>query len=173
MTIKGGSKLNPARKLDRSTCDPWILDYRHGDIEFCTMTQTEEKKTISIAARTDSEYGPWESRLENNRYRTEFFGISMGQLALYLTSKLSTNSYSKMVEEVLVIDRSAIEGAWDLVLDNVATNPETVSVALRDAGSPFGSYQTALEHISLRLNQTNARVERLVADHVDTLPVEN
>ena len=71
------------------------------------------------------------------------------------------------------MDRSAIKGAWDLVLDNVATDPETVSVALQDAESPFGSYQTALEHIGLRLNHTNAPVERLVVDHVDTLPVEN
>jgi uncharacterized protein (TIGR03435 family) len=173
VTIKGSSKLNPARKLDRSTCNPWVPDYRDGETEVCSMTQTEEKKTISITAMTDSEYGPWESRLENNRYRTEFFGISTGQLALYLTSKLSTNNYSRKGEEVLVIDRSAIEGAWDLVLDNVATDPETVSVALQDGDSPFGSYQTALEHIGLRLNHTNAPVKRLVVDHVDTLPVEN
>ena len=100
VTIKGSAKLNPARKLDPSTCDPWVPDDRNGDAtEVCSMMQTEGKKTISITARMDSAYGPWESRLESNRYHTEFFGISTGQLALYLTSKLSTNSYSKRVRK--------------------------------------------------------------------------
>ncbi len=101
----------------------------------------------------------------------------MPQLALYLTAKVSTANYSRG-DTVPVVDRSGIEGVWNVVLQNTVTNPETVSMVLMDKNGmedrepPVYSYQRVLSRIGFKLERAKAPVDRMVVDHID-LYVEN
>ena len=81
---KAGPKFGEARDVDRAACPEWRNDPAFSGAQMCVA---EQGKAI-ITIKTDSLYGPWRSSLENNVFRTEFFRVTMPELAEYLTGRL-------------------------------------------------------------------------------------
>jgi uncharacterized protein (TIGR03435 family) len=93
----------------------------------------------------------------------EYFRITMAQLATNLGQLLSTGSPLTIGSGSVaqVADRTGIEGAWDVVLD------ETFG----DLALP--TISASLERQGLRLERTTVPVEKLIVDKVDKGPTEN
>jgi uncharacterized protein (TIGR03435 family) len=71
-----------------------------------------------------------------------------------------------------VVDRTGIDGTWDVVLERTLTDPMTVAV-INYSESAIDSYSSALGRLGLKLERTRAAVEQLIVDHVDRIPTEN
>jgi uncharacterized protein (TIGR03435 family) len=63
---------------------------------------------------------------------------------------------------IAVVDRTGIEGAWDVVLDTSGGLDEKLA-----------SYSASLEKQGLRLERVTAPVEKLIIDKIEKVPVEN
>jgi uncharacterized protein (TIGR03435 family) len=170
VVAKNGPKLKPPRVMDRSACEPWIaalgaaLDDKEN--QMCRTTRDDGDRTVNIAMVASNRSSPmltesWrDGAFESHR---EYFRITMAQLATNLGQLLSTGSPLTIGSGSVaqVADRTGIEGAWDVVLD------ETFG----DLALP--TISASLERQGLRLERTTVPVEKLIVDKVDKGPTEN
>ena len=155
---KTGPKLAKPAEIDESACGGGLLGHdlprTFGRVWSKGSSGT---RAIQITIKSDSKYGPWESWLSDNIFRTEFFNITLAQLAVYLTAKLSSPGSNGLY--VPVVDNSGIQGTWDVVLDKVVADPASITFNADDAMSSFSS---ALAKVGLKLEHTRTSAEKLV-----------
>ncbi len=84
---KNGLHLNRPGEIDRASCDGWRNNPDSDGAQTCIGDEVVRDEKVTTTFESDSQYGPWKSRLENNAFRTEFVRITMQQLASYLTRK--------------------------------------------------------------------------------------
>jgi len=167
---KNGPKLKQGRELDRSGCESWVESKPLPDgrqNQTCQSTRDDGDRTVTTTMSTNTNYGPMlsvSSRGETFENRTEYFRLSMPKLAESLTQVLSTGSPGMPMagsSVVQVVDRTGIEGAWDVVLERT----------FGDLALPTVS--ASLEKLGLRLEKTTVPGEKVIVDHVDKVPTEN
>ena len=169
VAAKTGVKFGAPREIDRNVCPEWRNDPVFSGAQICVAEQGKAIVTI----KTDSPYGPWQSSLENNVFRTEFFRITMPQLADYLTARFSHGAYNFSQEAAVpVVDRTGVDGAWDLVLDRTDTDPNTYAV-INYEESARDSFSASLGKVGLKLERTKVPFEQLIVERVDMNPTEN
>jgi uncharacterized protein (TIGR03435 family) len=171
VAAKTGAKFGEARDVDRSVCPEWRNDTVFSGAQMCVTAQGAGGSRVVVTIKTDSPYGPWESWLGSNGFRTEFFRITMPELAEYLTGRFASGGYSQAVSDP-VVDRTGIEGSWDVVFERTDTDPTTFAV-LNYADAATDSYFTSLGKVGLKLERAKAPFEQLVIEHVDMNPTEN
>jgi len=95
----------------------------------------------------------------------------MPELADYLTARFSTGAYGQEVF-LPVVDRTGIDGAWDVVLDRTDLDP-TMFVVINHVHDAMESFSASLGRLGLKVARTKAPSEQLVIEHVDMTPTEN
>ena len=163
---KSGPRLKKPRELDLAACDPWAevpVPPGAGN-RMCRSTQVIGDRRVSITMMTNSAAGPFLSSTSRDERHEEYFRITMPKLADLLTQAFSLGGWPSPLPSsfVPVVDRTGIEGDWDIVLDTTGGLDERLS-----------SYAAALEKQGLKLERTTAPVEKLIIDKVDKTPTEN
>jgi uncharacterized protein (TIGR03435 family) len=163
---RSGPKLKPAREMDRAECAEWTesipVDGKPNSM--CQILSEDGGFAGRTVLITNSRFGPM--RNSNRRTETgmegssEYFRITMPLLVEELGQMLSTVTGFRG-QVVQVVDRTGIEGEWNVVIDH-----ESGELALP-------SVNGSLERQGLRLEKKMAPVETLVVDRVDKMPTEN
>jgi uncharacterized protein (TIGR03435 family) len=168
VVAKNGPKLKPPRELDRSTCEPWVpsIPLRDGSPHLiCQSTREESDRTVRIAMNLNTEFGPMlsaMSRGETLEVHTEYFRITMPQLAERLAVDLSTPEGMPQGGTVVqVMDKTGIEAASYVVVDKSWGDLALSTVS------------ASLEKQGLHLERTTVQTEKLIVDKVDRVPTEN
>ncbi len=73
---------------------------------------------------------------------------------------------------VPVVDRTGIDGEWDVALDRTVADPTTVTVS-NSADAALDSFTSSLNKLGLKLERAKAPIEELVVDQMDNNPTEN
>jgi uncharacterized protein (TIGR03435 family) len=176
---KNGPKLKPPAEVDRSGCENWIDDRQIAGAKTCNVVLQPDGDRTTIAIRTDTKWGP--QRVESTRRasETEFFAITMPQLADYLTGALKGGPGLAQAPLVPVLDRTGIEGKWRLTVERIFSD-----AALSPADGPVqripittsliaDELSAGLSKAGLKLEKTTAPMEMIVVDHLDQTPAEN
>ena len=170
VVAKNGPKLKPPRVMDRSACEPWVAalgaDLEDKENQTCSTTRDDGDRTVNIAMVASTHRSPlltesWrDGAYESHR---EYFRITMPELAKNLAQYLSTGSPLAPIPGSVaqVVDRTGIEGAWDVVLDYTSGDLALPTIS------------ASLERLGLRLERTTVPVEKLIVDKIDKVPTEN
>jgi uncharacterized protein (TIGR03435 family) len=166
VVAKNGPKLKPPREMDRSVCGSWVEGIPLSDGSphlICQSTREEGDRTVRTVMNLNGEFGPMLSEMSRGETfdtHTEYFRITMPQLAENLARDLSTvTPHGGTV--VQVVDKTGIGGPWNVVIDK----------SLGDLALPTVS--ASLEKQGLRLEKTSVPTQKLIVDKVDRVPTEN
>jgi len=170
VVAKNGPKLKPPRVMDRSACEPWIaalgaaLDDKEN--QTCRTWRDDGDRTVTITMVASTHSSPMQTeswRDEALQSHREYFRITMAELTKSLGQLLSTQSGRTIGSGsvVQVVDRTGIEGAWDLILDETAGDLALSTIS------------ASLERQGLRLERITVPVEKLIVDKMDKAPTEN
>jgi uncharacterized protein (TIGR03435 family) len=159
-------KLSEPGHLEISVCEPWVDRPRVGG-QSCLQVLDDSRGHVTLDAFTGGALGPRTTTTVNSEsMRTEFFQISMAQLADHLTSLLNLSSPGQpSAPALVVIDKTGLNGEWHLVLDRFYEQPV----------SPLPELSSALDKIGLKLERSSAIGPReiLKVDSIDKNPTEN
>ncbi len=172
VAAKSGARLKPPRELvpGSSGCQPWVesrMALVSGIVtQTCQMSEEDGDGTINTRMTLNSGVGPLVSqswRSGTFEARDEFYSITMSQLANRLGPMLSTGSpLNAMPGSIVnVIDRTGIDGPWDVVLNRTFGEFSLPTVS------------ASLEKLGLHLERTTVPAETLIVDHIDRTPTEN
>jgi uncharacterized protein (TIGR03435 family) len=170
VVVKNGAKLKPPRAMDRSGCEPWVAaigaDLEDKENQTCRTTRDDGDRTVNIGMVASTRRSPMltESWRDGEfQYHREYFRITMAELAKNLAQYLSTGSPLAQIPGsiVQVVDRTGIEGAYDVVLDETSGDMALPTIS------------ASLERLGLRLERTTVPVEKLIVDKLDKTPTEN
>ena len=171
VVAKNGPKLRPPRVMDRSACENWVAalgaDLEDKENRTCRTTRDDGDRTVNIAMVASTRFSPMvtESWRDDGLFQShrEYFRVTMAQLAASLAQLLSTTSGRTVGAGTVaqVIDRTGIDGAWDVVMDYTFGDLALSTI------SP------SLEKQGLRLERTTVPVEKLIVDKLDKTPTEN
>ena len=170
VVAKNGPKLKPPRAMDRTACENWVAaigaDMEDKENQMCHTTRDDGDRTVNITLAASTHFSPmlresWHD--EAWEFHSEYFRISMAELATNLARMLSTVGLGTIGNGSVaqVIDRTGIEGAWDVILDETWGDLELPTVS------------ASLERQGLRLERITVPVEKLIVDNVDKVPTEN
>lgn len=153
---KKALKLSPPREIDSSACAEWIDELSFSGGQRCNTSRQMGEGIAITLVKTAGETGPARMEITNGNTHTEYFRITMQQLAQLLSIPGGRGSPG-----LPVVDRTGIAGARDIVLDRNCLDADCETDA------------DALEKIGLKLEKTNAPIEQLVIDQIDKVPTEN
>jgi uncharacterized protein (TIGR03435 family) len=167
---KNGPKLKDPHEIDSSLCERWEEAGSSGTFQICRITRVVDDQNVNIRVMKDSAWGPYLWSASGSEWHEEFYRITMPKLADLLETRVSPGSseglggaVGRTSPVVKVIDRTAIVGAWAVVLDSVVGDP----------GAVLSSLTSSLEKQGLRLERTKAPIEKLIIDEVYRIPTEN
>jgi uncharacterized protein (TIGR03435 family) len=86
--------------------------------------------------------------------------ISMQRFAMFLSR----------FERQIILDRTGLEGSWDVTLDWTPADSHPAAVANTDGASIFTALQ---EQLGLRLESRRGPIDVLVIDHAERIPTAN
>jgi uncharacterized protein (TIGR03435 family) len=165
---KNGPKLKKQSDVDDSVCENW--EDALGGYKLCRITRTVGDHNVSIRIMKDSSWGPNFVSMSGPEWHNEYYKITMAKLAEVLAGKISPGgsagwggALGPTSPLVQVVDRTGIEGSWDVLLDEDISAPD----------ARFSSISGSLEKQGLRLEKTTAAVEKLIVDKIDAVPTEN
>jgi uncharacterized protein (TIGR03435 family) len=176
---KGGHKMKPPREVDKSGCETWTDDRQMAGAKMCTLSQMADGARSSLTIRTDSKYGPSRTAISKTVSDTEFYAITMPQLAEYLSATILSGASGRQNAFAQVVDRTELPGKWDVVVERVF---EDVALSPQDGPTiPIPITPTLIANelmrgfsrMGLGMEKTTAPVEMLVVDSVDQMPTEN
>jgi len=125
---KGGNKMKPPREVDKTGCDTWTDDRQFTGAQMCSSSATTDGGRTSLTVRTDSRFGPSRSSISKTVSDTEFYAITMPQLAEYLTNTILAGPAGRQIPYAQAIDRTELQGKWDVtverVFEDVALSPQ-------------------------------------------------
>jgi len=166
VTAKGGQKLKKPGDLDRAACESWAPAPPDGNNnETCRKIVRTGDQAVSILMMTNSRFGPTlssTSRGETTTSDYEFFRITMPTLAEELTGLIG-HALANGDGRAIVIDRTGIQGPWDVV----------INLSFGEFDTVLSGTLASLERQGLRLEKTSIPAETLFVDSMDKTPTEN
>lgn len=169
VVAKNGPKLKAAREIDRSECSQWVESIPvDGKTSLtCRIPSKDGGPVGGTVLMTNSHFGPMRNSSTRTdagvERRSEYFRIRLGLLVEDLGELLSTGAPFAGIpgKVVQVVDKTGIEGEWDVVIDHQSGDLALPSV------------NGSLERQGLRLEKMMVPVETLLIDRVDRMPTEN
>jgi uncharacterized protein (TIGR03435 family) len=176
---KNGPKLKAPGEVDRSGCDTWIDDAQNSGAKMCTVVFQPDTDRTTVTIRTGTKWGPERTETSRRASETQFFSITMPQLADYLTGVLKSSPGLALGPYIPVLDRTGLEGKWRLTVErqfaDAALSPPDGPVQRMPITTSLiaDEVSAGLSKMGLNLEKTTAPIEMIVVDHLDQTPTEN
>jgi uncharacterized protein (TIGR03435 family) len=179
IVAKNGPKLKAPGEVNRAGCETWIDAPAFPGSKTCNTVLQPDGDRISVTIRTDSKWGPMRVESSRRASETEFYAITMPQLADYLAGTLKAGPGLAQAPLVPILDHTDLQGKWCLTVERVfadaAMSPADGPVQHMPITSSLiaDELNAGISKMGLKLDKTTAPTEMILIDRVDQTPTEN